>query len=56
MMTVREVADLLQISPLTVYRLAKTKGLPAFRVGKNWRFSSEAVEKWMKEGSVLEKS
>lgn len=55
-LTVREVAELLQLHPITVYRLLKTKELPVFRVGKIWRFRLYDVEAWMKESSVLHKS
>jgi excisionase family DNA binding protein len=55
-LTVREVAELLQLHPVTVYRLLKTTDFPGFKVGSNWRFSSEAVEKWIKKGSGLDKS
>jgi excisionase family DNA binding protein len=53
-MTVREVAELLRLRPITVYRLLKTTDFPGFKVGSTWRFSSEAVEKWMRESSVLD--
>ena len=54
-LTVREVAELLQFHPITVYRLLKTMDFPGFKVGSNWRFSSEAVEKWIKKRSVFDK-
>ena len=41
----QEVAALLRVHPKHVYRLLK-KGLPARRVGGEWRFSSEDVLAW----------
>jgi excisionase family DNA binding protein len=47
-LTAAEVAQLLRIHLSTVYRLIKNNGLPGIRVGSDWRFSQEAIEKWMK--------
>jgi excisionase family DNA binding protein len=30
----------------TVYRLLKRNELPAFRVGSDWRFNVEAIDRW----------
>jgi excisionase family DNA binding protein len=46
-MTVGEVAKYLRVHQTTIYRLLKTHKLPAFRVGSDWRFNSETIEKWM---------
>jgi excisionase family DNA binding protein len=45
-MTVREVADYLQIHPTTLYRILNRGEIPAFRVGSDWRFSREAIDRW----------
>jgi excisionase family DNA binding protein len=31
----------------TVYRLIRGQKLPAFRVGSDWRFNREEIERWM---------
>jgi excisionase family DNA binding protein len=46
-LTVRELAGYLRIHQATVYRLLREHKLPAFRVGADWRFSREAIERWM---------
>lgn len=45
LLTTVEVAALLRVHPKHVYRLLK-RGLPARRVGDEWRFDPEAVLKW----------
>jgi excisionase family DNA binding protein len=45
-MTVQDVSDYLRVHPSTIYRLLKRKELPAFRVGSDWRFNVEAVDRW----------
>jgi excisionase family DNA binding protein len=46
-LTVRELAGYLRVHQATVYRLLREQKLPAFRVGADWRFSREAIERWM---------
>jgi excisionase family DNA binding protein len=48
-MTVPELAECLNVSTITIYRLLKAGQLPAFRVGSDWRFSADAIAQWMKE-------
>ena len=45
MLTTSEVADFLRVHPKHVYRLLK-KGLPARRVGAEWRFDRDDVLVW----------
>jgi excisionase family DNA binding protein len=46
MLTLREVCQLLRVHPSTVYRLIKTGKLPAFKIGRDFRFNRESIEKW----------
>jgi excisionase family DNA binding protein len=48
-MTVRELADYLRVHPITIYRQLKCGQLPAFRVGSDWRFNVEAIDRWCLE-------
>lgn len=45
-MTLREVAKYLRVHPNTVYRLASRRKLPAFKVGSDWRFNRESIDRW----------
>jgi excisionase family DNA binding protein len=45
-MTVQEVSQYLRVHPSTIYRLLKKNQLPAFRVGSDWRFNVEAIDRW----------
>ena len=44
LLMVREVAELMRVSNMTVYRLIKAGDLPALRVGKNFRIRRSDVE------------
>jgi len=46
-MTVREVADYLNVDEKTVYRLSKNGRLPGFKVAGAWRFKKEDIEEWI---------
>lgn len=48
-LTVQEVSRYLRVHPSTIYRMLKKNQLPAFRVGSDWRFTVEAIDKWREE-------
>ncbi len=54
--TAKELATTLAVTPMTVYRLAKRGELKAVKIGKSVRFSSEAVEEFLKNASVNDDS
>ena len=45
-LTLQQVADYLKVHPNTVYRLARRGKLPAFKIGSDWRFNRESVDRW----------
>ena len=42
-----DVEDFLEIDQRTIYRLVHAGKLPAFRVGRQWRFKREDIEAWI---------
>jgi excisionase family DNA binding protein len=46
-MTTQEVAELLRVHPATVYKLIRWNALPFFKIGSDFRFNREEIEKWM---------
>jgi excisionase family DNA binding protein len=46
-MTVEDLAAYLQVHPSTIYRLLKSRFIPAFKIGSDWRFNREAVDRWI---------
>ena len=49
-LTVQEVAQLLRVSSMTVYRLIKAGDLRAVRVGKSYRLSEDDVDRYLAQG------
>ena len=45
--TVSEVANLLRVSNMTVYRLVQAGALPAVRVGRSYRIREEDVDRYL---------
>jgi len=45
-LTLENVADYLRVHPSTIYRLLKKGQLPAFKVGRDWRFNLESIDRW----------
>jgi excisionase family DNA binding protein len=48
-MTAKEVAEYLNIHPLTVHKLAREGKIPAFKIGTDWRFHKKYIERWIRE-------
>lgn len=48
-LTVREVAAYLRLHAVTVYRMAQSGDLPAFRLGRGWRFKRAQIEQWLSD-------
>jgi nitrogen PTS system EIIA component len=45
--TPKQLAEYLQLSPRTVYRMLERNELPGVRVGGQWRFRKSAVDYWL---------
>lgn len=46
LVTVKELSNYLRVHPSTIYRLLKRGDLPGFKLGSDWRFSIEAIDRW----------
>lgn len=44
-MSLKETAAYLRVHPMTLYRLAKQGKIHCFKVGGQWRFTKESIEK-----------
>jgi len=45
-LTVKDLAEYLKVHTSTIYRLLKEGKLPAFRVGSDWRFNLNEIDRW----------
>jgi excisionase family DNA binding protein len=51
-LTVAEVAAVMRVSKMTVYRLVHSGHLPAVRVGRSFRVPEQAVHEYLRESYV----
>ena len=49
--TLKEVEAMLQVTRRTLYNWIKDKNLNAFKVGKEWRVTRDALEDFTRTGS-----
>jgi len=56
-LTVKQVAEFLQMDERTIYKLAKQGNIPSFKVSNQWRFLKKDIESWVeqKKSEVKEK-
>jgi excisionase family DNA binding protein len=50
-LTAKEVCEVLRIHQSTLYKLVRAGRIPSFRVGSDWRFQQDLIERWMVEES-----
>lgn len=51
-LTVAEVAAVMRVSKMTVYRLVHSEHLPAIRVGRSFRVPEHAVHDYLRQSYV----
>ena len=49
LLTIDEVANFLNINPMTIYSWVREGKIPAFKIGKVWRFQKSEIDKWLKK-------
>lgn len=47
LLTLKEVAGLLRLSPQTVYKMLDRGSIPAVKVGNQWRFEPDRIRAWL---------
>lgn len=53
-MTAKQLAEYLQMSQITICRLAREKKLPGLKIGKEWRFPKEQIDRLIASGANLD--
>ncbi|WP_337060425.1 MULTISPECIES: helix-turn-helix domain-containing protein [Kineococcus] len=51
-LTVAEVASMMRVSKMTVYRLVHNGDLPAVRVGRSFRVPEDAVHEYLRQAYI----
>jgi excisionase family DNA binding protein len=53
-LTTAETCRYLKVAPRTLYRYIKQKRVPAFKLGKDWRFVKSELELWLRKQSRVQ--
>ncbi len=51
-MTVKQVAEYLQMDEHTIYKLARKGLIPSLKIAGQWRFKKEILDRWISEESL----
>ncbi len=51
-LSVQEIAYHLGVSKETIYRYLESKKIPAYKVGKQWKFSVSEINDWVRSGQA----
>ncbi|MDR1522345.1 MAG: helix-turn-helix domain-containing protein [Endomicrobium sp.] len=54
-MDIKEVSEYLGIGKSKIYSLIKMKKIPAYKIGRQYRFSKEIVDGWLKDKIITKK-
>ena len=52
-MTIKQVAVYLQVSPRTIYKLVKEGAIPTFKIMNMWRFEQSQIDQWIRDKSEI---
>lgn len=48
-LTLEQIAEYLQLSTSSIYKMAQAGKIPAYKVGRQWRFEKEETDRWIKK-------
>jgi excisionase family DNA binding protein len=51
-MTVKQLAEYLQMNEHTIYKLARSGKIPSIKIAGQWRFKKDIIDKWIDEKSM----
>ncbi len=51
-MTLPELAKYIRVHKSTVYRMLKQNRIPAIKVGNQWRFKKERIDRWLETNGM----
>ncbi len=55
-LTTEEVYKYLKIPRSSLYKLAEDKKIPAFKVGRHWRFKKSKIDAWVEKQETTQSS
>ncbi|MEI9972935.1 MAG: helix-turn-helix domain-containing protein [Ignavibacteriota bacterium] len=53
-LNIEQLALFLSVPKSTVYKLVRSREIPGHKVGRHWRFSREAILRWLEESNSVQ--
>lgn len=53
-MDIKDLSEYLHIGKSKIYALIRSRQIPASRIGRQYRFSKEVVDSWLKERLITQ--
>ncbi|MCX7822722.1 MAG: helix-turn-helix domain-containing protein [Syntrophobacterales bacterium] len=54
-LTLEQIAEYLQMSTSSIYKMAQAGKIPTYKVGRQWRFKKEVIDKWIEQQKYSKK-
>lgn len=54
LLTAAETCRYLKVTPRTLYRYIQDRHMPAFKLGKEWRFVRSDLDQWLRSRSTTQ--
>ncbi|MCK4420963.1 helix-turn-helix domain-containing protein [candidate division WOR-3 bacterium] len=48
-LTLDQIAEYLQMSTSSIYKMAQAGKIPAYKVGRQWRFKRKEIDRWVQK-------
>ena len=55
-MSIKELAEYIGMSKSKIYQLIKSKKIPASKIGRQYKFSKDVIDEWLREKIITEES
>jgi len=55
-MSIKELSEYIGMSKSKIYQLIKIKKIPASKIGRQYKFSKDVIDEWLKEKIITEES
>jgi|YNPBryunderm2012_1023409.scaffolds.fasta_scaffold01148_10 excisionase family DNA binding protein len=52
-LTLEQIAEYLQMSTSSIYKMAQAGKIPAYKVGRQWRFKRKEIDTWVEKRKVI---
>jgi len=50
-LTLEQIAEYLQMSTSSIYKMAQAGKIPSYKIGRQWRFKKEEIDRWVEKQS-----